>query len=1260
MKIKNFLLLVLLVITSFTNSFSQTSFSNHWDFALKNKNKEAMNAFLKANKTTYNNSIELLLSHEILRNENGLINGASDGFIEKFMRFDDFEYYLYALWNKPFLFDNYLKTGFYKKNSKSIKAIDLSKINNKTIEYSVKYLKAIVNRDNKNYENYFSLVGEIPTIKNWQFSGVFENLNKSGLDKIYEPELYAKNDKSFNANSNGMVSWYIPHRNFTREPYQFYTNHSEYGYGVNYAQTFIKTKNKKRVQLRFGNSSAFKVWLNDVLIYENSKDVGTDIDAYKVNVTLSKGTNRLLIKNAESNGVAYLIARISDEKGNPISDIQYSNTYSKYTKGTLSSVNPEVIDSEIEQFFIDKVKQHPNNFLYKYCLINLYLRNQRYEEANLIIDPILKSYKQSSMLRLFKTYTYSYEGDYKSVKEVNKNIYLDDPDYFYSLVKKASDINNLNRMDVQKLEAFVKKLGKATDYQVLKLMGQIILDARNEDMEAFRKTLDTLVVTSSDRIVLVKNIIPVYDNVFKDQERTIKEYEKILKKKFSPSLMSGLAKYYMKLNRKEDVINLYKEYADNYPSENDFLFNLINKMHTYKMYKESMKFIDLALKNFPYSFKAMEYKGNALLQLGNKKKAIEFYEKSLIYNNGNKKLIKKIETLTRKSNIIETYIENDVYGYVDKERSKYTDNNYGVNILLDNRVIQLYKSGSLKNRNIILYEITSKKGVEDYKEYDLGLTGSYEILKSEIIKKDKSIVPATKSKSKFVFNGLEVGDVIYVAYETTSTGSGRFYKDFIDSYQFDSENFCLKTKYTLIAPKETYLKFTVANGELPYNKTTTGDYTVHNWELIGAKELPKSEDYMPSNSDYARILHISTIKSWNDIANWYSDLVRSQSVFNAEVEKKFHEIFPEKDLSKLTDEEKAKRIYYYIMKNFNYSYVSFRQSGYLPQKPAEIISSKLGDCKDFSTLFSTFGRKAGLDVNLVLILTSDYGKKALLLPSQDFNHCIVKVKINGKDQFLELTDKNLPFKSIPSGLLNATGLEIPYYSNTKNSSELFTLKELNGIHSEMEANVNVKIDENDSQKIKIMSKISGSLASSYFQILNQDSYELIKKSIKDDFIDRIGNGVVLDSVYGISAKKGKSFLTYNSELHIDNKMNEMGSMKFFKLPLVSHAYNQTIINLEKRAYPIIYQTYENSNFYNTVYEVEVPKGKKIIEVPKNKEFSYKKHLYKVTFDSINERKLRVTIYARTSLKNIEAKDYLAFKKYVTQVLKAKDILIGFK
>ena len=1256
----NYNFFAILFLYLFNNQvYSQNKANDYWDVMLTNKNEKALQVFSKSVKNP-NKSIELLISKEILRNENGLITGASKGFLDDIMKFDDFEYYMYALWNSPYFFDNYLKTGFYDINSKAVKNVDISKIKDKTIFYALKYLRGILERDNKNYKGYKEYISQIPTIKNWQFCGVFENLNKSGYDTNYGPETYAKNDKLFDANSNGTVTWYTPNKDYTEEAYQFFTNHSEFGYGVHYAQTFIKSDEDKRVQLKIGNSSAFKVWLNDVLVYENDTDIGTDLDAYSVNLNLSKGNNRLLIKNAENNGVPYFIARLSDFEGNEISGVSYSSEFADYTKRSKESVNPEKVANKIESYFIKKLQQEPESFFLKYCLIKTYLRNQKFKEANLIINDLMKTHEKSSFLRILKIYTNSFEGNFNAVNEVNKNILLEDPNYYYSLVNKATDSDVLSRMSIAELEEYLAKLTKSTDSPVLKYIAKFVLDIRSEDMSELKKTMSRINDVAADRVEILQKFIPFLDQVFKGEEKSISEYKKVLQRKFSPALLYGLAGFYDKLERKEDVFNLYKDYSEEFPAENEFLFRIINHLHKYKEYKKSLPYIKQVLENYPYSFKAMENMGTALFQLGKKDEAVEFFKQSLIYNNGNTQLLKKVENITRVPNLLEKYSQNDVYSYVETERNKYKDNNYGSNILLDDRNIQLYETGALKNRSTFLYEITSNNGIESYKEYDLGLSGNYSILKSEIIKKNKSIIPAEKTGSKFVFNGLEIGDVIHVSYEVSSTSSGRFYKDFVDSYQFDSESFCLKTKYTLIAPKNLEFEHRVANGELEYSKESIEQYDVHEWKLINAAELPKSENYMPSSADFARFLHISTIESWNEIANWYSDLVRSQSVFNIEVEQKYNEIFPEKDVLSLSEEERARRIYYYIMNNFTYSFVNFKQSGFIPQKPAKTISSKLGDCKDFSTLFATFARKAGLDVNLVLVLTSNYGKKSIILPSQDFNHCIVKVKIDGKDQFLELTDQDLPFRSIPNSLLNATALEIPYKVDNNKNYALFHLTDLAGIPSEMITEMSVKVDDNNTQEMTIDTKISGSLASAYFNILNQDNFEIVKEDVLNDYKSRVGEGLVLDTLTNINAKKGEDFLSYTTKVRLDDKMNEMGSMTFFKLPIVSHAYNADIIDLEERKYPIFYQNYENTNFYSTTYNVEIPEGKKFIEIAENKEFSYQNHSYKITFKSLAENKLQVKIIATTDFKDITTEEYKGFKEYIEKVLKAKDILIGFK
>src|SRR5690606_17886243 len=158
------------------------------------------------------------------------------------------------------------------------------------------------------------------------------------------------------------------------------------------------------------------------------------------------------------------------------------------------------------------------------------------------------------------------------------------------------------------------------------------------------------------------------------------------------------------------------------------------------------------------------------------------------------------------------------------------------------------------------------------------------------------------------------------------------------------------------------------------------DYDIHTWEMQQVPAM-KSEPLMPKITDIGSILHISTLKTWNEVADWYSDLAYQDVSNNFELNTTFEEIFAKE---KPADEfQKAKMIYEYIIKNIRYSSVSFRQSGLVPQNVSKTLSTRLGDCKDLSTLFVSLAANAGIQSQLVLIDTRDNGIMDMVLPSME-------------------------------------------------------------------------------------------------------------------------------------------------------------------------------------------------------------------------------------------------------------------------------------
>jgi len=247
---------------------------------------------LVANKLDTETSLEALLTKAIVRKENGLLV-PEENFIEKMMMFPEAEYYLYSHWFSPFIFGDYLDNGFDVYNEKAGEEIDQKYISNSTVLNSLHYFKGISARYRKNWELYTNELLKINSLRGWEYCGVFENLNNSGLATAYAPESNASLNDKFDTEGNGFVSWYETQKN--DEVYKFFTNHLEYGNGVNYAQTFVTSSKSQRVLLKLGFGGLIKVFVNDVLVVQQDEDIVSEMDAITYVINLQEGANRIVV-----------------------------------------------------------------------------------------------------------------------------------------------------------------------------------------------------------------------------------------------------------------------------------------------------------------------------------------------------------------------------------------------------------------------------------------------------------------------------------------------------------------------------------------------------------------------------------------------------------------------------------------------------------------------------------------------------------------------------------------------------------------------------------------------------------------------------------------------------------------------------------------------------------------------------------------------------------------------------------------------------
>lgn len=1241
---------ICILVTQFI--YSQDNEKKIWDLLLTNKRLEARKLFDKELKSQSNTKMDIYLLDNILKLESGQINFDTT-FVKGFSKFPESKNYLCSIFKTPFVVNDLQTLGFTD--------LIYSKIDYLATEPVLKdnpiviYNKAIADRNRKDYLGYNKHIKLLNAIENWQLCGVFENLNDSGIETEYEPEIYPKSDKIFDANSNGKVGWYNP--TITQnEGYHTFSNENEYGNGIMYSQIFVENPIERDVVFNFGMSASIKIFVNDVEVYVNTLNKMSDLNAFKLKVKLPKGMNRILIKSSISNGNNYFFLALTDIQNNKMNDLVYFDTYKDYNISSIATLGVEELSIDFENYLISKIKDNPTKELYKFLLFDAYMHNKKLELAHNIIDELDKKYPNSSMIKVRLANYYSIKDDNAKVQEIHKNIELQDADYYYTLLTKILDRDWLKTVNIVELEKMRDK-AKLFPSPIIGILFDFLVNARNSKISEMMINIDQILEKSNNSEFYLTTFAPLYDSLEKKKEKTIKMLEDLVGRSENVSAASLLVNYYRDANRKDDEKKLLVDRIKSTPYFAEVTADYINFLIMDKKYEEALVEIDKSLGLFPYSFSLLEKKGMVYNYMANLKEAEKYIRLSLVHNSENSKLRKQLYDIIKMPDEIEQVATKDIYKIIKERRNCKLKGNYGVAVLLDEYIVNILPEGGRKSKILFLYEITQENGIEEMKEYNL--SSYFTLLKSEVVRADGSILPAEKGDGTLVFSDLKIGDVIYIEYEDFDSNSGRFYKDFNLGCYFNSVYPSVEVIFALIHPTEMQYLTSFKNGNIPSTTKKINTKTCTIWKTNNVPPTPLNEDFSFPYSDLTNSVKVSTIKSWKEISNWYSDLVKKNLELDKITKNTFQEIFPN-GVTMLSQDQIARKIYAYIEDNITYSSLDFRQSGYVPQKPSKTITTKLGDCKDVSTLFVALSKYAGLKSNLVLVSTNDNGFKNMPLPALDFNHCIAKVTIDNKDYFLELTDKYLPFKALPRTLYKANALVISFDKAENENSKLISINFENVTNSKVVTTSTVEISDN-SKKFVNQNTLFGSLKSYYNGLFSDaTSDDVRKKELEDLYNSRLKKNVSLQSNKLLTEDNYSDYITFETQFTITERIQSVGSLKITNLPFLDKVITRDIIAAETRNYDINYPSYEDSNEYDSEIILKIEDGKKFTEIPESKSFKYKNHEYSIKFELEKPNVLKVKRIVKTSWDSILKEEYNEFKKYVEEIISIEEQIIGFK
>ena len=167
--------------------------------------------------------------------------------------------------------------------------------------------------------NQLKIVGTPPE-KTWMIIGPFAN--KNGFHTKLPPERKIQLDKVYKGKSD-KITWQSAVDGLNDGFVELSQIYAQYNWSVAYGLIYIKSSRGKMVQFRFGTDDENKIWLNDCEVWRFHQGGPAVFDSYKVNVTLKKGLNKVLVKICNSVSDWGFFFRVTDDSGQAVEGIEF-------------------------------------------------------------------------------------------------------------------------------------------------------------------------------------------------------------------------------------------------------------------------------------------------------------------------------------------------------------------------------------------------------------------------------------------------------------------------------------------------------------------------------------------------------------------------------------------------------------------------------------------------------------------------------------------------------------------------------------------------------------------------------------------------------------------------------------------------------------------------------------------------------------------------------------------------------------------------
>jgi transglutaminase-like putative cysteine protease len=290
--------------------------------------------------------------------------------------------------------------------------------------------------------------------------------------------------------------------------------------------------------------------------------------------------------------------------------------------------------------------------------------------------------------------------------------------------------------------------------------------------------------------------------------------------------------------------------------------------------------------------------------------------------------------------------------------------------------------------------------------------------------------------------------------------------------------------------------------------------------------------------------------------------------------------------------EKTKRIYQWVQKHIKYIAFEDGMGGFIPRDANIVLHRRYGDCKDMASLLTMMLNTAGVPAYFTWIGTRDiaYSYHETPLPIVD-NHMICTAYPGGKMIFLDGTDPNCVFGSVPPGIQDKEAMvalsadeykivKLPVPGMEENGQFDSTFIEISKVGLEG----------------RIVRDLKGYYATNMHSYLSSIQERDLKEQIKKMF-SRGSNKFQLND-FSIGSKTDMNRISLSGDFLLSDYAKKAGDEWFLNMNLL-RIYQGEEIDYPKRTMPVKKEFLYKNRY---VVDLKISEGYSATFIPKGKSF----------------------------------------------------------